>query len=327
MDEFSLYPYKPLTNVEKEPIYCTMRTGNKALLRVSELLSVDRKVVRGLLFSGKLKLEEFPNLTPPEKLEIEQAIPLIFAVNKLQDRVMCAFSDMVKERAQLWAKKLSYGGNFEDHFQDCVQEGYVALMDAIFGYTEDTADFFTYAHSSVHNRLSTYFCNNSHFFRLPHDAIVLLAKFEDARAKFNARTTEDVIIQSMNLSGDEVKVLLDARQIVLQGSYVCKQNRESVESDSADYTSYRRGIDTEKEVTSDNFEIEDAIKRAKLSEMEEKALRSHSSPHWGWQEELAAAHLNPRTGKRYTRQAIGIILEAALKKVRKSYFGSNKAPK
>jgi DNA-directed RNA polymerase specialized sigma subunit len=255
MDEFSLYPYKPFTSVEKEPIYRTMRTGNKALLRVSELLSVDRKVVRGLLFSGKLKLDGFPNLTPSDRTEIEQAIPLIFAVNDLQNRVMCAFSDMVKERAQLWAKKLSYSGNFEDHFQDCVQEGYLALMDAIFGYTEDIADFFTYAHSSVHNRLSTYFCNNSHFFKLPHDAIVLLAKFEEAKTKFNARTTEDVVIQSMNLSEDEIKVLLDARQIVLQGSYVCKQNRESVESDSADYTSYRKGIDAEKET--DAFEVEE----------------------------------------------------------------------
>jgi hypothetical protein len=61
--------------------------------------------------------------------------------------------------------------------------------------------------------------------------------------------------------------------------------------------------------------------------MEEKAIRSHSCPHWGWQVELAAQYTNPKTGKQYTKQAIGVILEAALKKIRKAYFGNKKAAK
>jgi DNA-directed RNA polymerase specialized sigma subunit len=337
MDDFSLYPYKPFTSPEKEPIYRTMRVGNKALVRVAELLSLERKEVRGLLFGKRLNLQNFPHLTPAEIIEIEQAIPLVFAVNNLQDRVMCAFSEMVKDRAFLWAKKLSCGGNFKDHFQDCVQEGYLALMDAIFGYTEESADFFTYAHTSVHNRLSTYFCANSRFFKLPHDAVVLLAKFEEAKSKFNDRVTDDEIIQRMGCNEDEIKVLLNARQMVLQGSYVCKTNREingSNRETSAvgDYTAYRKGVDSEENFEMHEMEIEDstrvaeeAVKRANLSEMETAALRSYSDPHWGWQEELASQHINPNTGKRYTRQAIGIILEAALKKVRRAYFGNKKS--
>ena len=59
----------------------------------------------------------------------------------------------------------------------------------------------------------------------------------------------------------------------------------------------------------------DAIKKARLTPLETDMLIGSMLPYWGWKSDVASKHENPRTGKKWTKQALSKSLDSILAKI------------
>jgi hypothetical protein len=63
-------------------------------------------------------------------------------------------------------------------------------------------------------------------------------------------------------------------------------------------------------------EVQDAIENSGLTMLERSALDASLNASHGWKKAFSDQHINPKTGKSYSRAAVAIILERAHQKVK-----------
>jgi hypothetical protein len=143
----------------------------------------------------------------------------------------------------------------------------------------------------------------------------LVSDYNKAKEKANGHMTFDEAVIRMNLDAADIKLLGEAlvkvsRESDMSYDVSSGDQKESLMNNIA-------GQNVPVEHTCAVAEVQDAIENAGLTILERSALEASLHSSHGWKKEFADQHVNPKTGKSYTRAAVKIILERAYQKVKK----------
>ncbi len=333
-------PYRKMNADDLNARCEVMRKGNTLLRKCAEMCGMEYRKFRIRLFKSNFDLKSFceahrnegckPDLKQEQIVEIVKALPHIQAVRNIEWDMVCGFSRLVKQQASKWAK----GTTGIISYEDFEQEGFMALIDSIYNYAQTDAEFITFAQWSIARRMTTTSNRNNPLCPWSNQAIKLMGRYNKA-CKVQAvigPINQESIISALGVDDEEAQIIRDCLiRVALpsqepplgggraerDGDYSAKSrsNRDRTEPIPGEYhfRNYDGSIPLQ-------HELRDAIKRAGLSDLELKVLETFISPHYGWQEELASQSINPKTGKRYTRQAISLFLQSAVKKVKSVYL-------
>ncbi len=197
---------------------------------------------------------------------------------------------------------------------DYLNEGYIALLDAIYGYTNNQINFSTFAWASLKNRMIWTTNGSNPMCPLTTPDLALLVKYEKSRQSFNDRATFDQVTEAMGLTEEQRKLLSSIMTTVHAESQLDKTGM-STDNDS-DYTSLGSMQENKESPTETVEVVRDAIKRAGLTEFEQLVLDTSMNEYYGWQTDLARKNINPNTNKPLSKTRIAQVLRSAQQKVR-----------
>ena len=299
-----------LNNSAKERCCLIMAKGNTLLKECAEMMGLDNRAFRGLLFRKKL---DITNLNPEQLDKLNEAIPAIYAVrDQCENKILHNYCKLARKRALVAAH--GNATNFDEYYQ----EGIIAIVDAIYGYTNTSINLTTFVYKCVQNGINKAVNRANPFCPLTAEALKLRHGFNVKKSELNRRTNDTEVVEAMGLSDKESKILFAANINVVNEIFALN----SINDDHFDdYTSSRRNVNRDvKEVYVIRKDARQAIKDANLSDAELGVLIGNMFPYTGWQENVASKHINPSTNKRFTRAAIPHILERAIKKVKVVYM-------
>jgi hypothetical protein len=307
-----------LNQSELEELMGIMAVGNKALKECAEMMNLTHRAFRGQLFNNRLDTSK---LSAEQLDKLNTAKPLIFAVrNKCEEQVRAGFRRLVKQQAFVASRNSFDPINTKEEFE---QEGEIALLDAIYGYTDTKIKLVTFIWRCVRRRIMAAINRLNPMCPLTNEALNLVRRVQEAQNK-NPELTEMQAVDSLGLSDSEREVFFGS---------VTKVMNERVEGSieqfghSDDYTSRRRGVDRDvKEVFFIRDEARQAVKDANLDEFELSCLMAEIFPYTGWKEDVAKQHINKKTGERFTRQNVQYVLERVKKKIREVYENPPETP-
>ena len=310
-----------LSEHELDNCFEVMRKGNTKLKNLAAMIGMENRKFRAKLFKHEtFNSENWPELTPEQVVEFASAVPDIMAVRNIEWKILRQYSRLARRHANSWAKKMK--GTVVDS-EDYLQEAMFALLDSIYGYTDESIHFMTFAWWSIHNRLTTAANKNSPFSPLTNEAMALLQRFDEAKIKMNRHVTDQEVYEAVGFNDEEIAVVKEAQVKVYNACAVKEHNEEQCSTANAgidDYTSHRSGIDGERDTVPCNYEIREALEHANLTPLERRIVETSLYPHYGWKTEIAAETINPSTQKPYTKARIGQILDIALLKIKNAYL-------
>ncbi len=298
-----------------------MVKGNIPLKNAAEMIGMQNRKFRSKLFRGKFDPKAvdngervWPDMTVEAVNYINEHYQSIMAVREIEWPMVRAFSRLAKKQAAGWAKMASNGLLTID---DYYQEALLAVVDAVYGYSKPEWKFITFVFWSIKRRLITAI-NASNPFPLPNEAISLRKRYAEAEEKINGPASIDEICDVAGFTDRERNLVATTFVSVARQSDMLLSNKDESNQEEADYTGMRRGLDNEETIRC-NYEIKEAFSQADLTSFERKVVETYLDPFHGWQTKLASEEINPRTGQFYTRAAIAVILEKALKKIKAAY--------
>lgn len=288
----------------------TIQRGSQLLKECAKLLDMDNKEFRDQLFSGTVSLD---SLNPQQKQFIEEeAIPAINDVKHIEGRVIRDLGGLIYKLAMFASNKVRSPIMDLDDFR---QDATFAVSEAIFGYSDpDKSKFITYVSRCIQNRLSKSLNTCNPFCPLTNEALALLRAVDETRQNLNRPTNLDEIFEILGLTEEQRSTVRHAQVSVNEENYLAPQ-----EARFNDYTQRRRNLDLEKDTVPCNYELHEAMERADLTDVEQHAIEAYMDDYYGWQEDVASQHINPKTGVRYTRANIPFILDRAFKKIQRAY--------
>lgn len=301
---------------ELDTCFKVMRKGNTQLRTLAKLTGMEDRKFRAKLFKDGLN-----DWTEEQHAQIAQAMPDIQAVRNIEWKMMRQFSRLARKLSNSWSKKL--GGSAFDK-EDYLQEALMALLDAIYGYTDEDTQFITFAWWIIRNRLTTAANKDNPFSPLTNEAMGLLKRFDEAKLKLNRYATDQDVYDACGFTEEECKVIREAQVKVYNASAIKDELKGGDGSQgfegsdtSGDYTAQRSGIDREKDTVVVSYEVRDAVKRARLTTMERKVIEAamQASYRHGWQTDFAENNVCEATGKPYSRQRIMQVYQRALEKI------------
>ena len=300
-----------------------MARGNNKLKQLAEMVGMENIKFRVRLFKSPFAVAEWPELSEAQVVTFTEALPDILAVRAIEYKMLCAFCRLAHKMAKRWFTPNSSNPSLD--ISDYLQEALMALLDAVYGYSDPSTKFITYATTTIRNRLSK--CTNkSHpLSPLSNEALGLIGRFEAARQALNGPATQTEIYEAAAFTPDEIAVYESARVMVFNQSVPLREE-DSLPADNAyyapisDYTEGRRGIDHETDTVPCYFEIREAMDKARLTPVERRIVETFVQPYYGWQSQLAKELLNPVTNQPMTRAGVGYILRKALDKIKAVYL-------
>lgn len=324
-----IVPYVRLTEEQESFCITEMIQGSIFLKRWAEYWGVRKGLhFRKLLFKAisdsslMAELETKIPLTLLEEFRLERKFIISVHIKKqpildnqtIEWAMICSYSALARKHARKWHKieNTKTGMSLEDY----QSESYMTLMDCIYSYNDPQIEFGTFAWAALKNKMIA--VNNKHnpFCPLKIDDQRLLKRFDEMKVSLNRPATFDEIVLLMGLNDEEKLNLILATRHIILASQIC-QGGESNSDPTYDYTSYRRGIDNEKDFKLIGMNLKDAIADADLTEFERQVLEASLRSSRGWQTEMAKNSFNPKTQKPFTKMWIGIVLESAKKKVQR----------
>lgn len=316
-------PYVRLTPKQLEKCLGLMLQGNRLLKKWSEFYG-SRKLreFRNKLFQG----DKNPgNCIPKNRLkEFHRELPLILAIHEtpypdlghqtVEWSMLCNYSALARKHAHR-ASNTEVGGNT---FDDYLQEAYLCILDAIYSFTRDDIAFSTFAWAVLKNRMIQVINKANLLCPLTNTDLELVARYEQAKTTFNERVSFEQVVQAMNLSDEEIRVLNTAMTRVYCEHQLGDQQNESGDEEVSgnDYTSLRSVQTDDNNGLIVQMSLADCIERAGLTAFERIVLETSLHPYYGWQTDVAKKNVNPNTGKPYSRMWVTYALKNAHKKLR-----------
>lgn len=287
----------------------TIQHGSQLLKKCAESLNLKNKEFRDQLFSETLCTD---NLTQEQKQLLDDAIPAIDAVKQVEGRVIRNLEGLIYKFASFAYRKVNSPMVDLDDFR---QDARFAVSEAIFGYSnDDKSKFITYVSKCIQNRLTKSINACNPMCPLTNEALALLRLVEETRVSINRSVSLEEILDILELTEEQKSVVMDATVTVNEENYLNHQQMRY-----NDYTEHRRGIDKESNTVPCNYELHEAIDKANLTKIERHAVEAYMEDYYGWREDVASQHINPETGKRYTREGIRFILKRAFEKIQRAY--------
>lgn len=343
--KYDVIPYVPLT--QEKLLKCTsLLVESNIILKkwASYLGNKKRQEFRKLLFKGIKDCQQMRQFEVklfggniPESLLCQFRCERQYIIDihhkyypdlggTVEWTMLCGFSAIAKKLAQKWASynhaewKIKNRAN--QNKGDFNNEAYIALLNAIYGYTNPEIKFITYVHTSINNRMIRYANISDNMFSLSNNHIKLLIRFESTYRSFNDHVTFDQVIEKMGIDPKEnrktyLTLISLLRKVSLDSELKNRDNRNSEtfgdEEESSDYADFSK---QNKENPVAKMSVENALKATNLTEFEKALLEASMCPYVGWQSDIASKHINPKTGKPYSRMWATYALRNALEKLK-----------
>jgi len=322
-------PFVPLSSQQKAFCFSKIRAANRNLKHWGVYYGYRQcKEFRNLLFSGNRN----PNDCIPNRelkqfnrdldgiLEIRSKPEEVLGNRTIEWSLVCGFVQLCRKLAR---KNFSSDAHNGLELDDYEQEAIVGLVDAIWGYDHEDVAFITYAWCSIKNKLITSNNKMQQLSPFANADLILLENFNVAKSRFNRPVTFDEIVLAMKLSHKDIESLSGMLQRVNCESQVSPNDRSGDEN-TQDYTAFRKGIDTEEADQADflcHEQMTVALAQVKecLSDFESELLAASLSPFYGWKSAIASKHINPNTGKQYTKACVNGVLESVRRKLLEVY--------
>jgi hypothetical protein len=301
-----------LNKVELEELCRIMAIGNTALKECAEMMGMKRREFRGKLFNNRLDTSK---LTAEQLEKLQAAKPLIFAVrDQCQEKVRANFHRLVAQQAWLAARNNYDPQTAKEEF---MQEGEIAVLDGIYGYTDTNIILSTYIWQCLRHRIFDAVNRLNPLCPLTNEALDLVRRVQEIQ-NANADLTDRQAIEVLGFSAEETEVFFRSITKVVNQN-VTESQRSKEHQD--DYTAGRRGVDRDfKETFFIRKDARQAVKDANLNDFELACVFGDTFPYHGWKEDVASKHINQRTGERFTRQNIQYVLERAKNKIREAFL-------
>jgi DNA-directed RNA polymerase specialized sigma subunit len=320
---------KRLNTAELKEVCGIMSIGNTALKECAEMMGMKQQEFRGKFLaehrpSKSLKRSvklDTSKLTPEQVEKLNAATPLILTVHdQCQEKVQANFTKMVVQQAWLAAQNNYDPKNAKEEF---MQEGEMAVLNGIYGYTDTKIALSTYMWQCIRRRIFDAVNRLNPLCPLTNEAIDLVRRVHEVQNE-NSDLTDEQAVEVLGFTSDETEVFFRSMTKVMNEEKPADDgpiNYGGRGSPHDDYTSKRRGVDRDfHEVFFIRKDARQAIKDADLDEFELECLFNDTFPYHGWKEDVANKHINPRTNERFTRQNVQYALERAKAKVRKAYL-------
>lgn len=315
---------KRLNEAQLQEVCNIMVIGNTALKQCAEMMDMTHREFRGKLFSNKLDTSK---LTPEQLETLKAAKPLIFAVrDQCETKVRANFKRLVEQQSWMAAKNNYDPYNAKEEFR---QEGEIAVLDGIYGYSDTKIRLSTYIWQCVRRRVMDAINRLNPLCPLTNEALDLVRRVQELQKNSSEILTDEQAISVLGYSSEESDVFFGSITKVMNEESVRMNVAVGISSNEAshadDYTANRRGVDRDfKEVFFIRKDARQALKDANLDDFELAILFGDTFPYHGWKEDIASKHINPRTKERFTRQNVQYALERAKNKVREAYLNPPK---
>lgn len=308
-------PYEPLNVEEKDKVLSVMRKANQKRKAWAKRFYGDvrsNQKLRQYLIKGiadPMVLNKKEPLSDLEIQKFQEDLPEMISVKDVEYKVIKAYSNLVFKCAHKWSRSKKHDISQDDYFS----EAFIALDNAIFSYDEDTTDFSTYAHRAVSNQMRRFY-NGSLHIPLSEEQRKLVRKYNKIKNDLNGYSTFDDVVELMEITKREIILLQETFVLVVPHSQMGKMNKDN-DFDSQDITYLARSCIVKPK--NEDFEFRDNVAATitELSEVEKEVLEASMSPYPGWRAKIARKHINPKTGKKYTRAAVKWILQGVFKKI------------
>jgi DNA-directed RNA polymerase specialized sigma subunit len=292
-------PYNQIEDNRWSQLSLTMTTGNTLIKKWASTLLGNRKErqFRKRLFQG-----EFKGQISQGELES------ILAVKDIQDEVFCGYTRLASKIANKWCNDARHN---KSHIEDYTQEALMALIEAIYGYTEGGVKFITYAWVTIQNRMKTFDVKEKNLIAPSKVHRALVSDYNKTKQKANGHMTFDETVTRMELSSVEIKLLGEAL-VKVTGESDFGTDDVSRQNPINNLVASSIPVEHACEVA----EVQDAIENAGLTALERSALDASLNASHGWKKAFSDQHINPKTGKSYSRASVAIVLERAHQKVK-----------
>lgn len=305
-----------LTHEQTVEYSAIMRQGNLRLRACADALDMDHRAFRAKLFKGRFSPVQWPGIKTEQINLIEESLPLINEVRKLENVLLSGFVHLVLKHANNWGKRR--GGTVVD-FADYVQESVMALMDAIYAYTLESNTFMTFAWNIIRNRCASASNKNHPLNPLTNEALGLMQRFENEKRKLATigPINDEDVIEAMKVNESQTEIIRSSLVKVVHSSQVLLQS-DNLRIDNIDFGAYMQaGIYEDDTIAFDEHEsLYKAIKDAGLTAEEDEALKKFMHEERGWETALAKERGMTRAGISFrVRRAIEKVKDVLLRRM------------
>lgn len=311
-DSIQLPTPMSLTQDQTVEYSAIMRQGNLRLRECADAFDMDHRAFRAKLFKGRFNPSQWPGIRPDQITLVEESLPLINEVRKLENTLLSGFVHLVLKHANSWGKRRS--GTIVD-FADYVQESFMALIDAIYAYTLEDAKFISFAWNIIRNRCASASNKNHPLNPLTNEALGLMQRFEQEKRRLATvgPISDEDVIEAMKVNQGQTEIIRSSLVKVVHSSQISQ--RSSDDGDTIDFANYMQdGIYEDNTIAFDEHEsLYKAINDAGLTGEEHEALKNFMHEERGWETALAKE-------RGMTRAGISFRVRRAIEKVKEVLF-------
>jgi hypothetical protein len=295
-----------------------MRVGNKVLLRLYQQAQKNLKAKgfekRYPRYQFRKELTEALNNGKRTLHGVKlKAVDMkkISAVKDIEWPVLCGISNLILKYVNKWSVNRPSCIVEPD---DLYNEAVASAINAIYYFTNSEC-FTTFVVHAIKRKLYRIVNKDTPLSGIGKEVKKLYGKMQQARREENGPITFDALVKKLKLTDNQRSSLEAMLSKVFRASELTV-NSES-ESEEFDYTAIAKPTATK--VTLD-IDQRDAIIDAKLTDFETDVLFAFlSSVGNGWRAAVAKKHINPVTGKPYTRMTAANVLKKVKDKIRQAY--------
>lgn len=324
--DFQEVPYVKLTGYEKEFALDILGKSNVLLKKWSSFFGSKKfKACSMAILNG----DDNPfNCIPLNLLEEFRSDLLTIRASRnesqqqlgnrtVEEAILQSFAAMAKKYALKWSSQSNLTGITKS---DYLQEAYIQVIEAMYSWLpEFDVEISTFICTALKHRMAKV-CNSqgsllSHLTRSDLNLLIQYRKVSSERCGLSFNQ----VIEQIGMSKEQGKHLeLVLKNVVLETELQDMSHRNSDGShETEDYTGYRTDVTdiSETEIMIQENHVQSTLDKAGLSSIERELIELAMNPHYGWQSEFAANHINPTTNKPYSRMRITQMLEIARAKV------------
>jgi DNA-directed RNA polymerase specialized sigma subunit len=231
----------------------------------------------------------------------------------IEQTVLEGFSGVANKTAHKWSRNEGNGLTIQDLLQEC----YFKIFEAMYQWNpESGGSLMTILFVSLDRHLTNVVNDQGSFFSSLNEASKkLLVSYNKAKRNTDDDSSEEEIIQTMNLSKDDALHLCDILRKAINATNMSVENSDVGGTD--DYTSCRRPSNDVQHVqlVIENIYVKEILDRSDLNPIERELIEIAMEPHRGWQSEIVKKYVSPVTEKNVSKMRISQILERAKEKV------------
>jgi len=348
-NEFDLLPYRNLSDKTKQTYQKIMRTGNVPLRKwydkvKSKLHRPGRAKFRAELLeraNGKAKAIRLHGISIP-KTDIQKMLD----VKGIEGDVLTGYSRMALKITKKWDRSRR---DNTISIADLYSEAIIGLMHAICYYTREDIQFSTVAYWIMQRRLRAKCNRTTPLSELPNMAVDIRQNYDETRKRINGPARFDEVVEQMRIiDKNESRPLTKGEIQILKGALVGVFSQTSLRGSRAstgehderlsDYTSLgsmefsglsgsrdwrvvaMRGKSSLHPVFARHeevpFNLAECMNGVDFSLFEQQVIdRFLKDGSSGWMTRLAAATINPETGKPYTKMSVSYAWKRIIRKL------------